>query len=145
MFTARPSFSQSGSGRCERQGGTEQESTGNRVGQGGDGGGPRTEEQSKEITILYTNAQSLQNKINKLTVTAEDLKPDLILIVETWCNDTVLSAALKIPGYHFEEDLRRDRTDTGRGVGGGLAVYSKEGLKVWATDKFKDNAFNQFI
>lgn len=70
-------------------------------------------------------------------------RPDIILVTETWCNNTVQSAALAIAGYQLEDDLRRDRADTTRGVGGGLVVYSRLGLKILSVDKFEKIGFNQ--
>jgi hypothetical protein len=53
------------------------------------------------------------------------MKPDLILLTETWCNTTIDNATLTIPGYNLEAELRRDREDTGQGVGRGLIVYAQ--------------------
>ena len=46
--------------------------------------------------------------------------------------------------YVLEPDMRRDRTDTTNGIGGGLLVYAKQGLRILPYDKFNDNEFNQF-
>ena len=73
-----------------------------------------------------------------------DQCPDIILLTETWCNANTLDAALAIPGYQLETDLRTDRRDTTNGMGGGLLVYSRLGLKILSCDKFKENRFNQF-
>jgi hypothetical protein len=96
------------------------------------------------MRILYTNAQSLQNKVQELEAVVTDLNPDVILITETWCNPEIPDAALSISGYNIETDLRRDRRDTGNGVGGGLLVYSKLGSKILPLDNFINNDFNQF-
>jgi hypothetical protein len=45
---------------------------------------------------LYKNAQSLPNKINELSAVAYVLKPDLILLSETWYNTTNDKAFLTI-------------------------------------------------
>ena len=84
------------------------------------------------------------SKINELTVYAVDQSPDIILLTETWCNANILDAALSIPGYQLETDLRMDRRDTTNGLGGGLLVYTRLGLKILLCDKFKENLFNQF-
>jgi hypothetical protein len=55
------------------------------------------------------------------------------------------NAELTVAGYQIETDLRRDRTDTTAGIGGGLLVYSKLGITLRPTNKFKNNKFNQFI
>ncbi len=71
-------------------------------------------------------------------------QPDIILLTETWCNESTNGAALQIPGYTMDTELRRDRSDTGNGVGGGLLVYAKEGVQILSTDKFLHIDFNQF-
>jgi exonuclease III len=75
------------------------------------------------VKILYTNAQSVFSKLGELTAVSQDLNPDIILLTETWCNDKIPDAALSLEGYRLETELRKDRTDTGNGVGGGLLVY----------------------
>lgn len=52
------------------------------------------------------------------------------------------SASVDIPGYTVETDLRRDRTDTRNGIGGGLLVYSKQGMEILPCDD--DIDFNQY-
>jgi hypothetical protein len=99
----------------------------------------------KIYRVLYTNAQSIFSKINDLNVTAAEEEPDLILLTETWCGPNTTNAELSIAGYQLETDLRRDRTDTAAGIGGGLIVYSKCGTTLRKTDRFKDNDFNQFV
>ena len=96
------------------------------------------------MKIMYTNIQSIQSKINEFIVHVADLEPDIILLTETWCNQTIPDAALSIPMYEIVTDLRRDRTDTTNGIGGGLLVYVKTGTKILPSDKFNDNEFNQF-
>ena len=40
--------------------------------------------------------------------------------------------------------MRKDRADTTNGIGGGLLIYSKYGLKILPTNKHADCGFNQF-
>ena len=47
--------------------------------------------------------------MNELAAYAAEEDPDFILLTETWCNVTINNAALSIPGYQLETDLRRDR------------------------------------
>lgn len=49
---------------------------------------------------------------------------------------------MNIPGYYIDNDLRKDRTDTLRGIGGGLLVYVRDGLTV--KPKEYNNDLNQF-
>jgi D-alanyl-D-alanine dipeptidase len=88
------------------------------------------------------SSQSLISKINELEVLVVDAEPDLIFICETWCNAEINNASLYISGYTFQTDLRLDRADTAHGVGGGLAVYSKNGLEILVCDQVQQ--FNQY-
>ena len=75
------------------------------------------------------------------------MNPDIILLTETWCNQSIPDAALSINNYVLETDMRKDcaeSADTTNGVGGGLSVYAKPGLKILPYDKFNNNEFNQF-
>jgi hypothetical protein len=92
--------------------------------------------------VIYTNSQSLIGKINELEVLVHDTEPDLIFICEMWCNSEINNASLNIRGYKFQTELRMDRTDTANGIGGGLAVYSKEGLEILKCDQVL--SFNQY-
>jgi hypothetical protein len=82
--------------------------------------------------------------LEELKVTTAVDKPDIILITETWCSDDIRDSELAIEGYNMENELRRDRTDTHNGLGGGLLVYSKSGLALRKNDRFDNNEFNQF-
>ena len=66
----------------------------------------------------------------------------MILLTETWCNDQITDVFLKIPGYELQTDLRRDRTDTRNGIGGGLLVYARTGVNILSLDNAED--FNQY-
>ena len=90
---------------------------------------------------MYTNAQSIVNKIDELRSVACSLKPDIILINESWTNKDITNAYLNIQGY--ELSARKDRTDTTAGRGGGLLVYSRCGMVV--TEKELSSLFNQAI
>jgi hypothetical protein len=94
---------------------------------------------------MYLNAQSIFNKINELNVTVAEEEPELIFISETWCGPHITNAELTVAGYQLEAELRRDRTDTTAGIGGGLLVYSKMGTVLRPTSRFKEIKFNQFI
>jgi hypothetical protein len=91
---------------------------------------------------MYTNTQSLQGKLNELNAVLNDIKPDIVLLCETWCNAGTDTAFLNIDGYTFQSDLRLDRNDTANGIGGGLAVYTVNGLDILACDRAID--FNQY-
>jgi hypothetical protein len=52
-----------------------------------------------------------------LKVITQELEPDVILLTETWCNDSVSNASLSLENYKLETELRKDRCDTANGVG----------------------------
>ena len=106
------------------------------------GGGGATAPEPKILRILYTHIQSIQSKINELEAHVADLDPDIILLTEMWCNQSVPDTALSINNYVLETDMRKDHADTTNGVGGGLFVYAKTGLKILPYDKFNNNEFN---
>ena len=93
------------------------------------------------LSILYTNAQSVVNKIDELRSVAFDLKPDIILITESWTNGDITKAYLNIQGYDL--CARQDRTDTTAGRGGGLLVFNRTGIA--AAEKEISSSFNQVI
>jgi Endonuclease-reverse transcriptase len=95
------------------------------------------------LKLLYSNVQSLPGKLNEIEAVLQDLKPDIVLLCETWCNTNLTNAMLNIEGYNFQNDLRMDRTDTANGIGGGLAVYTKTGLEVLPCDTPVE--FNQHV
>jgi Reverse transcriptase (RNA-dependent DNA polymerase)/Endonuclease-reverse transcriptase len=65
-----------------------------------------------------------------LACITNDLKPDIILVAESWCNDQISNTMLTIPEYDLKPDLRCDRADTAAGVGGGLLVYAKNHVDI---------------
>ena len=81
---------------------------------------------------MYTNAQSIVKKMNELRVKIEVTNPDIIAIVETWCNEGINGDFLCINGYELIE--RKDRNDTEGGRGGGILVYAKKELNVWSEE-----------
>ena len=76
---------------------------------------------SKTFRVLYCNARSLLNKLEDLKAVCADVKPDFILINETWANGDLDKAFFNLPGYEIV--ARNDRRDTSQGIGGGLLVY----------------------
>ncbi len=88
------------------------------------------------------NAQSLLKKIDELCCVVDSIKPDLILVTESWCNGDISDAYLSIDGYELLPDLRQDRENTARGRRGGLLVYAKPSVKVLKLDN--DIDFQQY-
>ncbi len=71
-----------------------------------------------------SNAQSIIGKVDKLTCVANDTKLDLILVTESWCNERITNAFLKIPGYD------RVRKDTAKGIVGGCWRLPEQGSQL---------------
>ena len=119
---------------------------------GGGGGGPDgpsvgasisdKKNPLRSLNILYSNVQSICNKIDELKCNVDDLDPDLIILTETWCHEDILQPFLDIPGYIVDPELRCDRKDTANGIGGGIIIYVRKGLTVLSVDKKSD--FNQY-
>ena len=78
------------------------------------------------LTILSTNARSVSSKLEELKATVVDLGPDLIAITKMWTNSSIQNSQLGIEGYQIV--LRRARTDTKDGRGGGILMYAKSSI-----------------
>jgi hypothetical protein len=87
---------------------------------------------------MYSNAQSLVGKVNELSCVASDINPDIILVTESWCNESISDAYLSIQGYELKSDLQVDRSDTGGGRGRGLIVYAKSEFSVLKSTILQD-------
>ena len=76
----------------------------------------------ERISFLLVNIRSLRNKINsaKLFIQVDKSKPDVILITETWLDNS--TEEVKIPGYR--SIARRDRP--GDKSGGGVDVFVRD-------------------
>ena len=67
------------------------------------------------------NARSLVPKFDELCVVVAKLKPDIVLVTETWLNDHVEDNFLSLPHYNI---FRHDRQYR-RGGGVGLWIHEK--------------------
>ena len=65
--------------------------------------------------------------MGELAACAAELSSDLILICESWCREDISDAFLQLPGYELIPDLRKDRSDTVNGVGGGYLCTQSKG------------------
>ena len=106
----------------------------------GSGGGKGEEESggaaggggSNELKVLYTNAQSVVNKMAELRAVVSIKQPDVIALTETWTNPDISNEYLSLDGYELME--RKDREDTDRGRGGGILVYVAKGICAWKVE-----------
>jgi hypothetical protein len=117
---------------------------------GGDGGGGQQGKEEKEkeqepgqssggaagetLKVLYLNTQSIVKKVGKLGCVMSEEKPDLILMMESWCNSSISDSFLSIDGYELQTYLRMNRTVTAQGRSGGLLVYARTGVVVTKMD-----------
>ena len=114
-----------------------------------DGGRTEREEEGREmggpsvdgIRIVFTNAQSIVNKINEVRATIATLEPDIFAVTEAWTNSEIGNDLLNIQGYELA--ARRDRNDTDRGRGGGILVYAKKSINLVVEEDKPD--FNQCV
>ena len=112
---------------------------------GGRGQQPRAagpKEEKATLNVVYLNARSIVSKLSDLKVFVDQNEPDILLISESWANEQLQNSMLSLDGYNLETELRKDRQDTLNGIGGGLLVYSKQGLKIIPNSN--QNNFNQF-
>ena len=72
-----------------------------------DGGDERTDkdDRRRSINVLYTNAQSVVNKIEEMKAVASIYNPGIIILTETWTNETVSNEYLRINGYEIIERM----------------------------------------
>ena len=90
-----------------------------------------------EKLIMHYNCRSIANKLDEVKEIIAEKKPLMMLLTETWLNDTYPKNYLKIPGY---KTIRKDRTEYikqyyGKDGGGGTAIIYQEHLKVKQHDK----------
>jgi len=65
------------------------------------------------IHILYFNAHSLLPNIEELRALCPTNSPDIVCVVETWIDNSILDCELNIPGYSI---VKHDRNRHGGGV-----------------------------
>lgn len=70
-----------------------------------------------EITVAYTNIQSLPAKLNSLHLYVQQHAPACILITESWLSDNIPDSVIRIPGYGIYRSDRRGKR------GGGACIY----------------------
>ena len=84
----------------------------------------------KALKFWYTNARSLNNKINEFHVTITNENPDIIGITETWCNTNNFNSEYNVNDNYTV--LRKDRqTNT---TGGEVMLLIKKNLSVTETN-----------
>ena len=74
------------------------------------------------ITCLQSNLQSISNKFPELASLVDHHHPKIIGITESWCNENIQDAEIKLNDYSV---YRRDRQS---GKGGGVILYIHNSL-----------------
>ena len=85
-----------------------------------------------EKLILHYNCRSVVNKIDELHDIIIRKKPTMVLLTETWLNETHPKNILHVEGY---KTIRKDRSQYilqqyGKEGGGGLAILYQEHMKI---------------
>ena len=78
-------------------------------------------------SIFLLNARSVLPKFDDLYITVLNLRPDIVMVSESWLCDDIQDDMLAIPCYRF---FRADRPAR---RGGGVCV--------WVCDKYQANVF----
>ena len=84
----------------------------------------------KKLSVLYTNARSIVNKINKLRLEIDNGQFDIVILTETHLDDSVLDSEI------FPSDFvvfRRDRKHHDR-LGGGILIAVRNTFKLHQRD-----------
>ena len=88
---------------------------------------------TRGLKISHLNIRSLYPKLDSIRLLLRDQPFDIFTISETWLNPTITDQELFIPGYTI---LRQDRS---RKLGGGIAVYIRDGIPYRQRDDFTEN------
>ena len=92
-----------------------------------------------EIKCVCLNARSIINKRNELNIMVDDIKPHIIGITESWANNDITDAELRLEGYVM---FRKDRV--GR-RGGGVLLYIKETIAAYEVQLQEEADCNEAI
>ena len=93
------------------------------------------------ISIHHINSRGTVGKIEEIFQYIEENKPDILLISETKLDESVTDSFCEPPGYKI---IRKDRSENFKkkynmtGLGGGIAVLYRKGLKVEVFTKNKE-------
>ena len=69
------------------------------------------------IPVMYFNARSLSNKIVLLQNYADEIKPKVMAVTETWAKSEIPDGIYALSGYNLFRDDRHDKR------GGGVMIY----------------------
>ena len=80
-----------------------------------------------------------KEKLNQLEFLANEHSAFLIVITESWLNECLLDAEVKINGFYL---LRSDRSTKGRG---GTCVYTKSGISAISSLSYSNNSVEAIV
>lgn len=94
------------------------------------------------ITIYYQNARSIRGKLIELQLTSLSCNYDVIVITESWLNESVMDAEILNDNYVI---YRRDRctSDSSKHEGGGVLIAVLKSLN--STRKFELESLHEDI
>lgn len=73
---------------------------------------------SDGLRFFHLNVCSVVNKIDLIRIWGESTNSDIMVLSETWLNESIANSMINIDGYNV---FRSDRTKKG----GGVAIYIK--------------------
>jgi len=82
---------------------------------------------TKPLNIIYFNARSIRNKMDELNILINQVKPDIVGIVETWLSEDNFDSEIEIENFNF---IRKDRQRETKSIGGGVIMYYKKDISV---------------
>ena len=98
--------------------------------------GIRAEENRYFINCYYTNAQSINNKLDEFKLNLDTLRPKIVGITESWCSESsTLEGAISLPDFEIFRDDREGRK------GGGVLLYIHSSLKPRKVKEFDEHEF----
>ena len=71
---------------------------------------------NKHVHVMYYNVRSLLPKLDELKAICATSIPDIVCVVETWLDNSILDNEVTVPNYQL---FRLDRNRHG----GGIAIY----------------------
>ena len=98
-----------------------------------EGGTTRGKENKSHLSIMNVNARSLLAHLDNFTTKLETVEPDIVVVTETYLDQTVLDSELQMAEYNI---FRRDRNREG----GGVLVATKrelQGRTTWVDDTYE--------
>lgn len=74
-------------------------------------------------SLMLTNARSVKNKLDEISLKLSSFKPQLMIITESWLSDELDDSYLVMSNYQI---LRKDRCSNG----GGILVYHSDAVQI---------------